>query len=436
MAQRHRRLQRAAALLASLLVGSCAAGCTSAQHGPAATLTVTPRASLVDGTVSVSVSGLPAGARTTVTARATDTFGVTWSASAKFKASPAGTVSLGRTSSGGSYVGVNPMGLFELMTPLGPTPHSVFVPPPLGFSVTLSAVTHGRTVASGTVYRRTGLGDTVEERPERPATAGFYGNVYLPVNITQARPAVLVFGGAEGGLSRTTFIAQTLAARGYPAMALAYFHEPGLPKTLSRIPLEYFVQALKFLATQPGVDRRHLITWGISRGSEAALLLGVNYPQLVHGVIAGVPDSHVDGSYPSGHGAAWTLHGKPLPAATSADLKVPIPLDAPRSVIAVEKINGPVMTICGGQDKVWPSCAFSREIASRRHAHLVSAHDVYLRYAHAGDVIGQALAFVSAKSSTQTLPFGAVQHLGGSLPANARAGARAHAQVLSFLAAQ
>jgi dienelactone hydrolase len=329
------------------------------------------------------------------------------------------------------------MGLFELMTPLQPTPNPVFISPALGFSVTFSAATHGHTVGTSTVYRRTGLGETVEERPTRPANAkGFYGDLYLPVDISHPKPAVLVFGGAEGGLTTAAFIADTLAAHGYPAMALAYFHEPGLPKTLSRIPLEYFARALRFLAAQPGVDRQHLITWGISRGSEAALLLGVHFSQLVHGVIAGVPDSHVDGSYPAGHGPAWTLHGKAVPAATSADFTVPTPVDVPASIIAVEKIKGPVMTICGGQDKVWPSCAFSQAIASRRHASLVSAHDVYLRYPRAGHGIGAALAFVSAKSPTQVLPFGAVQHLGGSLVANARAGAQAHVQVLNFLAAQ
>jgi hypothetical protein len=34
--------------------------------------------------------------------------------------------------------------------------------------------------------------------------------------------------------------AKTPAAHGYPAMALAYFHEAGLPVALHRIPLDYF----------------------------------------------------------------------------------------------------------------------------------------------------------------------------------------------------
>ena len=43
-----------------------------------------------------------------------------------------------------------------------------------------------------------------------------------------------MFGGSEGGLSGVVIeAAALLAARGYPALALAYFHEPGLPPTLT-----------------------------------------------------------------------------------------------------------------------------------------------------------------------------------------------------------
>lgn len=436
MAQRrYPGLRRAALLVTALLMVPATSGCTSAHHGAEATIQVTPRGSLVDVPVAVSVSGLRPGAVTTVTTKATDTFGVTWSANARFTATKAGTVSLAASSSGGSYQGVNPMGLFELMRPLRPTPHTMFVAPPIGFSVTLSVAAQGHTVGSTSLYRRTGLGSTIEERPQRLTTAGFYGDLFRPVVTTPAKPAVLVIGGEEGGL-HTTAIAETLAAHGYPALAVAYFHEPGLPKTLSRIRLEYFARALRFLAAQPGVDRRHIVVWGISRGSETALLLGVNYPQLVHGVIAGAGSSHVNGSYPAGHGPAWTFHGRAIPAAPAADLTVPDPADAPDSVIAVEKIDGPVMTICGGRDQVWPSCTFSDAIGSRRNAHLVAAHDVDLRYPKAGHSVGQAMAYVSAKSSVQVLSLGTKLPLGGTTAANARAGARAHVQVLRFLAAQ
>jgi BAAT / Acyl-CoA thioester hydrolase C terminal len=81
---------------------------------------------------------------------------------------------------------------------------------------------------------------------------------------------VLVFGGSDGGLT-TSFAAALLAAHGYPSLALAYFKAPGLPEDPNSILLEYFTKALGVLRAQPGVDHRHVLVSGVSRGSEAAL---------------------------------------------------------------------------------------------------------------------------------------------------------------------
>jgi predicted esterase len=99
---------------------------------------------------------------------------------------------------------------------------------------------------------------------------------------------------------------------------LAYFKAPGVPQKLLNIPLEYFRGALAWLERQPEVDAQRTAVLGISRGSEAALLLGVHYRDLVHGVFALMPSSVVncgirDYTAPDCIGAAWTLGGKPLP---------------------------------------------------------------------------------------------------------------------------
>jgi fermentation-respiration switch protein FrsA (DUF1100 family) len=121
---------------------------------------------------------------------------------------------------------------------------------------------------------------------------------------------VLVFSGSAGGLT-TTRAAALLAAHGYPSLALAYFKAPGLPQTLSSIPLEYFTSALEELRAQPGVDRNHVLVAGESRGGEAALLLGAHFPRLVNGVIAGVPSSVVNPGWPDTSNPAWTVRGRP-----------------------------------------------------------------------------------------------------------------------------
>ena len=83
-----------------LVAAAGLAGCTRGgdRDRVQGSISVSPQAALVDQPVVVTVRGLPAGARTTFTARASDTEGISWSATARFKATWAGEVSLGQPS--------------------------------------------------------------------------------------------------------------------------------------------------------------------------------------------------------------------------------------------------------------------------------------------------------------------------------------------------
>jgi hypothetical protein len=250
-------------LIVLLVAAAGLAGCTRGgdRDRVQASISVSPLAALVDQPVAVTVRGLPAGARTTLTARATDRDGITWSARAQFKATSAGEVSLGQPSLGGSYTGVNHMGLFTLMAPPPGSAPDWFLHPEAGYDVTLQATVGGRLVAEASVRRQVPSAVGVVEKQLRPAKGGIHGNLYLPKNTAARRPAVLVFGGSGGGLT-TSLAAALLAVHGYPSLALAYFNAPGLPQTLNSIPLEYFTRALGVLRGQPGVDPRHVLVAG------------------------------------------------------------------------------------------------------------------------------------------------------------------------------
>ncbi len=101
-------------------------------------------------------------------------------------------------------------------------------------------------------------------------------------------PAVVVLGGSEGGLPLRN--AAWLASHGYAALALAYFRYDNLPQRLEAIPLEYFGQALSWMASRPEIDANHIGVMGVSRGGELALQLGSMYPQ-IKAVVAFVPAS-------------------------------------------------------------------------------------------------------------------------------------------------
>lgn len=413
--------------VAAVVIAACSSGSSSK-----AVLAVTPARALFDTPVTVSVSGAPAGKPVTFTAIAKDGKGVDWTATATITADGHGSASTAGASNSGSYAGVNPMGIFELQAPTGSAADTAeaFVPPASGWRVRVSAVSGGRSLGSADVTRLRGSDVGVTEKQERLDTAGVYGDLFLPKDTSTRHPAVLVFGGSEGGLDQDP-AASTLAAHGYPALSLAYFKEPGLPATLARVPLEYFAKALTLLAAQSGVDPAHMLTWGISRGSEAAQLLGVDYPALVHGVIAAVPSSVVNGSYPGGTQAAWTLHGADVPWAPLSEYRSISPSD-PNAIIAVDRIAGPMFTVCGGEDNEWPSCTYSDAITARLAAHHNQYPHIALHYPDAGHSVGTMLPYAptTVTGSAAGLDFG------GTLPSNLAAKADAWPKLLRFLAAQ
>ncbi len=122
------------------------------------------------------------------------------------------------------------------------------------------------------------------------AEEGFVGRLWMPPDGVDVRtPAIVALGGSEGGLG--TFLwGWALAGEGYPVLEVAYFDGDGpdlagLPDDLADIPLEYFAGAVRWLGPQPDVDPRDIWTMGASRGSEAALLVGAEFPGLVAGAI-------------------------------------------------------------------------------------------------------------------------------------------------------
>jgi dienelactone hydrolase len=425
----------AAAVLAVVSATSCS-GTGSGNSSPAR-IVATPSTALFDAPVSVTITGLPTGAPTAVTATTQDFRGATWSSTAMFTADGSGRLSLSQPSTGGSYRGPDPMGLFETLAPAHPPANNItgvspFPFPAKNIDVAMAANVNGRTVASTTVTR-----DRVPADPTKLtlAATGLYGSLYLPIQPSGPKPAVLVLGGSEGGLS-TSLQAALLAAHGYPALALAYFGAPGLPATLHNIPLEYFVTALKLLVTQPGVDPQHVLVWGDSRGSEAALLLGAHYPQLVHGVIATVPSGVVNAGYPPTEPPqpAWTLGGAPLPFATRGDYERHDITATSNVVIPVEQIDGPIFLLCAGQDRVWRSCAYTRAISTRLSANHFIHPVTALTYPAAGHLAGGLLPylpFTGAPSPTDTLT-----KTGGTELADEQAQADAWPQLLTFLTHQ
>lgn len=260
---------------------------------------------------------------------------------------------------------------------------------------------------------------------ERVKSAGFYGIWERPRG-AHHHTAIVLLGGSDGGLVHTDLVA-ALAEHGYPVLDLAYFREPGLPQTLQRIRLEYFQHALRWLAKQPQVDSKRIVTFGISRGGELSLILASMFPTLVHGVVGYVPDWFVAGGVPDPSQPAWTYRGKPL-------FGWPV-----TGIIPVWKINGPVFVVGGGDDTLGQSALSVRSIVREMHQH--GRRDVTgLIYPNAGHLVG-LVSPVAYHYPFATGTYGVIKwwaginlNLGGSAKADLAARKDSWPKLLKFLA--
>jgi dienelactone hydrolase len=349
--EERQRAHRRGAYAAVALAVAVLAGCGGDDE---ATVRVEPESSRVDEPVRVAVRGLEPRQPARLELRSTDAAGVTWTSSASYRADEKGRIDVAE------------LGLFATMAPARAPANGRYQWAERGPSSFTLDVSSGGSTAASTTFGRTFPTGRYTIRTASVADTGFAGVYLAPSGVAQRAP-VVVLGGASGGLPLPVD-AFLLAARGYPVLALAYFAEEGLPPTLSRIPLEYFRTALEWVDERPHADGRGVVVWGLSRGSEAALLLGVHYPRLVRGVVALVPSNVSHCGSPDCSAPSWTLEGRALPFTRQLD--EPRPTDEPRAVIPVERIRRPVFVVCGGLDSTWSSCAYARAIAARGRADL------------------------------------------------------------------
>lgn len=372
-----------------LLLAVPVAGCTTSAQAPAAKVTVQPQMSVADQPVQIRVTRLAARQQATVQISSTDAAGVRWQSSAVYRADAAGDIDLSSARAlSGSYSGVSGMGLIWSMHPAKTPPLGAYSwgSAPRTFAVSVNA--SGARAASAE-FQRTFSQAPLTQQDEALTADGFIGQYWHTGTTTTRRPAVLVLDGLPGGMP--TLLPALLASSGYPALGVAYFKEPGLPQTLSNIPLEYFAKALTWLAHQPGVDPGAIAVLGISAGSEAAQLLGVYYPNLVHAVIASVPSNVANCSFSDCLSPAWTLHGKPV--SYTGEFDSPSPVDNPAAVIPDQRITGPVFLDCGEADQAWPSCPYAQAITKELDAHHDQwAHEMY-SYPGAGHGVGSLIPF-------------------------------------------
>lgn len=195
-------------------------------------------------------------------------------------------------------------------------------------------------------------------------------DLYLPKTGGKL-PVVIAFGGSEGGLGTGHANGEMLAPHGVAVLALAYFKEKGIAKTLDKIPMEYFINAVDYLETHPSIDASRIGVVSGSRGTEAAFLLA-SMDSRIKSVVATTPSKVAWNGFTLAE-SAWTFKGKSIPAlglALDSNAKLldrfSIALQnsskVEKSLFKFENINGPILLISAKQDQVWPSYQMSKDI--------------------------------------------------------------------------
>lgn len=209
---------------------------------------------------------------------------------------------------------------------------------------------------------------------------GFYGKLFKPVRDAFPGKALILFTGGDGEFDAACMGAQFFADNGLTVMAIAYFKVPGLPASLAAMPMESLERAALYLQ---GAGYKKVGAWGISMGAELALLAGVYMPELISCVIAASPISFItQGVSPKMEVlpcSAFTWHGENLPYLPYGVKKITLGMILSswvrrgdpgfytayaalmdkvdeRTVIPVEKIDGPILMFSGQLDSMWPSC--------------------------------------------------------------------------------
>jgi dienelactone hydrolase len=407
----------------TLLLGAFV--CLSGTFFPlqAQTLEVTPAHVMADEPATIHITGLQPHEHAILRASLVDGAGGPWESQAEFVADAAGTVDTAKQAPAkGSYRVASAMGLVWSMTPTSKDVHS-YRAPRNDQTILFALTKENKPLANAQLVQ-----SFYPENIHRiELNDQLHGALFVP-DTPGPHPGVLVLGGSEGGTPIGNAV--WLASHGFAALALAYFHVPGLPRQLEEIPLEYFGQALLWMKQRPEIAPGGLAVLGGSRGGELALQLGSMYSDL-HAVVAYVP---ANVRFPSccnrDAQAAWTWKGRPLaydlPASSTDN-----PADP--AAIHVELTNGPILMISGGDDAIWQS----RSMADAAMHRLQTAHFRYrfehLTYPHAGHRAGAPWIIPTWSGGTRQPISGEAQNLGGTPEGNAASTLDADPKVIAFL---
>ncbi|CAO2586870.1 Acyl-coenzyme A thioesterase 3, partial [Lemmus lemmus] len=391
---------------------------------------------LGDQPVHITVRGLAPEQLVTLRAALRDERGAVFRAHARYRADHHGELDLARAPAlGGSFAGLEPMGLLWAMEPDRPLRRLIKRDVQTPFVVELEVLDghepDGGRLLARAVHERHFMAPGVRRVPVREGRVR--ATLFLPPG-NGPFPGIIDLFGVGGGLLE--YRASLLAGKGFAVLALAYYNYDDLPKNMAIFHLEYFEEAVNYLLSHPQVKGPGIGLLGISKGADlclsmASFLKGITATVLINGSLANV---------------GGTLHYKDetLPPLsmnvnrireTKDGLKdilevLNCPLEGPdQNLIPLERAQGPFLFIVGMDDHNWKSESYAQIACGRLQAHGKGRPQI-IYYPETGHCIDPPY-FPPSRASVHAV-LGEAVFYGGEARAHSRAQVDAWQQIQTF----
>ncbi|NXJ02206.1 ACOT5 thioesterase, partial [Psophia crepitans] len=230
--------------------------------------------SLFDEPLAIAVQGLSPRQQVTLRASLRDETGELFQACARYQAGHDGDLDLARCPAlpGGSFSGLEPMGLLWALQPQKPFWWLVKRDVQSPFLLRLEVFEGhgeppGRLLAQAQ-HERAFLRDGVRRVPVREGR--IRATLFLPPG-EGTFPGIIDIYGYTGGLFEHR--ASLLANHGFATLALAYFKYEDLPQDPTKLHLEYFEEAVNYMLQHPQVKGPGVGLLGYSKGAELSLTM-------------------------------------------------------------------------------------------------------------------------------------------------------------------
>ncbi|KAM5273575.1 acyl-coenzyme A thioesterase 1-like [Ctenodactylus gundi] len=341
----------------------------------AATLSVEPAGCLCDEPVRIAVRGLAPEQPVTLRAALRDEKGALFRAHARYRADAAGRLDLARAPAlGGSFAGLEPMGLIWAMEPDKPfwrlIKRDVRTPFVVQLEVLDGHEPDGGRLLARAEHERHFLPPGVRRVPVREGRVR--ATLFLPAE-PGSYPGIVDLFGVGGGLLE--YRASLLAGKGFAVMALAYYNYDDLPKGVDALYVDYCEEAINYLLSHPEVKGPGVGLLGNSKGGElslaiASFLKGITAAVIINGSVAAVGGTiyYKDESVPP---VSMLRNKVKMTEDGLMDVVDALgsPLEEKKSFIPVERSDATFLFLVGQDDHNWKSEFYAVEASKRLEAH-------------------------------------------------------------------